>query len=247
MTNKKICSWIALLLCFILTMQFVACQTDPVQEEQTTTEMTDRTESNQTTDAPETTDSSETAEEPTTEDTTQEPAPEKNVAAKPSINFDKTVQVTENGNSANVTTATGLAYQATGYSSYNGGKFTIKAGHTVTFDGLFADKFNRLTLCYVSDAPLNCTVTYTVNGKTVNDLFYLEAGTQTFCALTLGYLESKQATNLTAIAFETCEGKNADFIQGDTLLCTLLPLWLLTEIEIHLCSYLSLFQLLCLS
>lgn len=208
MTIKKFCSLLALLLCLITAMQLVACDPGNVQQEQTT---------NGTTETNDITDSTDTDNEndQTTEGTTQEPTPDKGVASKPEINFDQAVQVSENGGAANVTTATGLVYQATGHSKYDNGVFVINAGHTVTFDNLFTEKFNRLTLCYVSDAPLNCTVTYSVNGKTVNDLFYLEAGKQTFCALTLGYLEGKQASDLQSITFETCEGKNAEFVLCD--------------------------------
>ncbi len=213
MTNKRIFAWLAFALCMIMAMQFVACDPATQGEQQSTEQTTDVEETTENTDTTET--ETETEPESSSQDTTQPPEDEKVVASKPSINFDKTVQVTENGNSAQVTTATNLAYTATGYSKYADGAFTIKAGHKVTFDGTFADKFNRITLCYVSDAPLNCTVTYTLDGKTVNDLFYLEAGKQTFCALTLGYLNSKQASNLVSITFETCEEKNTSFVLCD--------------------------------
>lgn len=230
MKLKRIASLFALCLCLVMTLQFVACntgtgegqtsqtQTDPPTEnmgattsdpetEQTTEEGTQDNTEGTSEDT-----SEDTSEGTTQEGTTQEPEPDKNVASKPSINFDKTVQIGEDGA---VTTAAGLAYTASGYSKQANGKFTINAGHTVTFDHRFAGNFNRLTLCYVSDAPLNCTVTYTLNGKTVNDLFYLEAGTQTFCALVQGYLSGKQASNLTSITFDTCEEKNASFVLCD--------------------------------
>ncbi len=204
MTTKRICSLLALLLCLIMAMQFVACDPNNAQEEQSTAGTTDTNDSSDTSDT-----------DHNTEDTTQQPDAEKGVATKPSINFDKTVQVTEDGGTASVTTATGLAYQATGYSKFADGTFTVNAGHTITLDGSFADNFNRLTLCYVSDAPMNCTVTYSLNGKTVNDLFYLEAGKQTFCALTKDYLAGKKASGLVSIKFDTCEEKDASFVLCD--------------------------------
>ena len=211
MTTKRLCSWMALLLCLVMSLQFIACNPDSGQEEQTTQGTADSS------DPSDTSDSSDTNPDATTdpEDSTQEPAPEKGVASKPMINFDQTVETSESNGTASVTTATGLAYQATGYSKYADGAFEINAGYTVTFDNLFTENFNRLTLCYVSSAPLKCTVTYTVNGKTINDLFYLEAGKQTFCALTLDYLAGKQASDLITMKFETCEKKNAEFVLCD--------------------------------
>lgn len=203
MTNKlrKVFSVLALVLCFVMSMQFVACNQSGTQNEQTTPNESEQP-------APGT----DSGDESSTGDNTKVPG---EVAGKPAINFDKTVQVSQNGTKSSVTTATGLAYTATGYSRFEDGYFGINYNHTVTFDGQFAQSFNRLTLCYVSSAPLNCTVTYTQGGKTVQDLFYLEAGKQTFCALVKGYLEGKQATDLTSISFSTCEEENATFVLCD--------------------------------
>lgn len=215
MTAKRIISMLSLLLCLVMTMQFVACTPESQQEEQTTAGNTESTDNSVSTE-PDTDAGTDTGTETDTdEETTQEGTIGNTTASKPTINFDKAVQVTENGNTAEVSTATNLTYTATGYNSYADGAFNINTGYTVTFNGVFVEKFNRLTLCYVSDAPLNCTVTYTQGGKTVNDLFYLEAGTQTFCALTLGYLEGKQASDLTSIRFETCEENDTSFVLCD--------------------------------
>lgn len=220
MKLKRIVSLFALCLCFVMTLQFAACDTNPGQE-QTSQTQTDAPSENAGTGSsePETESQEQTTDKGTddstdspSEGTTQEPQPDKNVASKPSINFDKTAQISENGA---VTTGAGLSYTANGYSKQANGKFSINQGHTVTLDDRFAGNFNRLTLCYVSDAPLNCTVTYTLDGKTVKDLFYLEAGTQTFCALVQGYLSGKQASNLTSITFDTCEEKDTSFVLCD--------------------------------
>ena len=215
MKNKRLLTLVLLALSMILTLQFAACNTSSNNQEQTTVDTTDASSQTQApeTDA-DTEDTTADTEEVTT-DTPEPPVQEQGVASKPVINFDKTVQVAEDGTRANVTTATNLSYAATGYSGYANGAFTINADFTVDLGTAFAGKFNRLTLCYVSDAPLNCTVTYTLDGKTVNDLFYLEAGKQTFCALTLGYLDGKQASDLKSITFETCEEKNTSFILCD--------------------------------
>ena len=213
MSKNRILMLLSLMLCLIMAMQFVACDPATGEEQQTTDQTTDTVETTDTT--TETEPETEKETDATTEDSTQPPEEQLGVAAKPSINFDKTVQISESNGAATVTAATGLAYTATGYSKHASGTFTINQGHKVDLGTQFAGAFNRLTLCYVSDAPLNCTVTYVQNGKTVEDLFYLEAGTQTFCALTLGYLSGKQATELTAISFSTCEEKNASFVLCD--------------------------------
>ena len=210
MRTKRILSLFTLCLCFVMLLQFAACDPGSTGEDQTTA---DQSETNTTdTQVPDTGDNNT---DNTTGDQTNPPVTDNILAAKPSINFDQTVQVTENAGTANVTTASGLAYEAAGYSKCADGTFEIKAGHTVTFDKIFTENFNRITLCYVSDAPLNCTVNYKIGDKTVKDVFYLEAGKQTFCALILGYLEGKQATELESIEFETCEGVNASFVLCD--------------------------------
>lgn len=210
MSTKRILSLFTLCLCFVMLLQFAACDPGSTGEDQTTA---DQSETNTTdTQVPDTGDNNT---DNTTGDQTNPPVTDNILAAKPSINFDQTVQVTENAGTANVTTASGLAYKAAGYSKCADGTFEIKAGHTVTFDKIFTENFNRITLCYVSDAPLNCIVNYKIGDKTVKDVFYLEAGKQTFCALILGYLEGKQATELESIEFETCEGVNASFVLCD--------------------------------
>ncbi len=211
MNAKRILSLLALCLCFVMTLQFAACNKDGTGEEQTTPEQTDTQNTNTETKAPEAGQDSDN----TTEDQTQPSTPDFTVAAKPSINFDKTVQATENGSAYDVTTASGLAYSATGYKSFANGAFTVNTGFTVTLGDQFCDSFNRLTLCYVTDAPMECTVTYERNGRTVEDLFYLEAGEQTFCALIKGYLEGMKASKLTSITFATCEEVDANFVLCD--------------------------------
>ena len=211
--HKKFLSCTLFAFSLLMMLQTVACNpaTDGTQQ---TTDAT--TEIEQTTDASTTTEqTTEQTTDKTTEQDTQPPKEELGVAGKPSISFDKIVQVSENGNAASVTTASGLAYTANGYGKYQDGSFTINQAYKVDLGKQFAGNFNRLTLCYVSDAPLKCTVTYVQNGKTVEDLFYLEAGKQTFCALTLNYLAGKQASDLTSITFDTCEEKDASFVLCD--------------------------------
>ncbi len=211
MNTKRILSIMALCFCFIMLLQFAACTPQSSEQEQTTEDQTEPQAPESDTQAPDTDDSTES----TTEGQTEPPSTENEMAAKPSINFDQTVQISESGQSAEVTTASGLKYNASGYSKQENGSFTIRTGYKIELGDQFANAFNRLTLCFVSSQPLNCTVTYTQDGKTVEDLFYLEAGKQTFCALVKNYLSGKQASQLSAITFDTCEETDATFVLCD--------------------------------
>lgn len=213
MNFKSLFSLVAACLCIIMTMQFVACNTGTEQNDQTSSEQTEIPSDNTDTTAPES--DEETTQDSTTGGKTEPPADDKVIAAKPSLKFDKTVQVTENADTANVITASDLAYTASGYKSIDSGKFKINTGFSVDFAGRFHQSFNRLTLCYVSNAPMKCTVTYSVGGNTVHDLFYLEAGEQTFCAVIKGYLAGDQATDLVSISFDTCQKVDASFVLCD--------------------------------
>jgi hypothetical protein len=134
------------------------------------------------------------------------------VAAKQTATFSTTATSSISGNTATVSTAEGLNYTATGYSACKDGAFTINDGFTVSFDeGTFSDEFNRFALYYVSDQPLEGTITYTENGEEKNDSFFLEAGTDSFYCLTTNYLKGTTGTDIEKITFSTCEDVNATF------------------------------------
>ena len=211
MNKKRILSFMALCLCLVMMLQFAACTNEGTEQEQTTEDQTDTQTPESDTQPSDTGNGSEN----TTDDQTNPPSTENELAAKPSINFDQTVQISQNGQAAEVTAAGGLKYTASGYSKLENNSFTIRTGFKVELGDQFSAAFNRLTLCFVSSQPLNCTVTYTQDGKTVEDLYYLEAGKQTFCALIKGYLSGKQATQLNSITFDTCEETDATFVLCD--------------------------------
>ena len=133
-------------------------------------------------------------------------------AEQEQLTFTPTVTVQQNGGSATVTAEGGLSYTATGFASAEGNKLTFTKGLTLTFDpaGTAAD-FNRFSLGYVSTQPLYGKVTYTLDGKSVTDDFYLEAGTDTFSCVISRYLNGKKGAGITAMTFETCNDESAEF------------------------------------
>ncbi len=152
----------------------------------------------------------ETAPEETTPDT---PGDDSGIAAPQVIEFDRTIAITESGNSAKVTANGDLTYTATGYKSVSGGRFVINRDFTVTLDpsATTAADFNRFSICYVSDQPIKGTVTYIEGGATKTDSFFLEAGENTFSCLTTSYLAGIKGKDVASMTFSTCNGEDARF------------------------------------
>lgn len=126
--------------------------------------------------------------------------------------FDPTVTIQEDGQTATVTHSGGLRYTATGYASVADNQLIFDKGLTLVFDPTdTAEAFNRWALGYTSTQPLYGTVTYTVNGQTTVDDFYLEAGTQTFSCLIGQYLSGLRGEGIQSMTFETCNDQTAGF------------------------------------
>ena len=152
--------------------------------------------------------------EVTTEAPTEPPFTDKMVepAQRYQMQFTPSVTVQQNGGSATVTGNGGLSYSATGYSAAAGNKLTFKDGLTLTFDPrATSNSFNRFSLGYTSTQPLRGTVTYNLNGITVTDDFYLEAGTNTFSCVISQYLNGKKGNGIVSMTFKTCNGQTTDF------------------------------------
>ena len=156
----------------------------------------------------------EPTEAPTEPIETEPPFSDKNVvkAQRDKLSFTSAVTVRQNAGSATVFNENGLSYTATGYSEVKNNKLVFKSGLSLTLDpaGSAVD-FNRFSLGYTSTQPLYGTITYTVNGKSVTDDFYLEAGTDTFSCVISQYLNGKKGTGITRMTFKTCNGKAAEF------------------------------------
>ena len=158
----------------------------------------------------------ETPTDRETEAPTEEPTlpSEENIqiAEPDKLSFSPDVTVKENGETATVTHKDGLTYTATGYTTVSGNRLTFVKGLTLAFDpAKTAEAFNRFTLGYTSTQPLYGKVTYTLNGKTVTDDFYLEAGTSTFSCVVSSYLNGQKGTGIAQMTFETCNDEPADF------------------------------------
>ena len=152
-----------------------------------------------------------------TEETTQPDQPDQPdqptevvKAQRELLSFDEAVTITTEGDFARVTHAEGLSYLASGYTSIEGNVLRFFKGVSLVFDST-DDVFNRITLGYVSTQPLHGTVTYSVDGQSVTDDFYLEAGKDTFSCLISQYLDGKKGQGVTKMHFESCNGQSAQF------------------------------------
>jgi hypothetical protein len=217
-----------LLLALLLTLG--ACNKKPPEGEVTSADPT-QTTAGDVTEAP-TEEPTEAPTEERTDEVTEQPTetptetPTEPVETEPPFSDEDVVKahrdqlsfkvsdvtVKPNSGTAKVSVANGLAYTAAGYSEIKNNKLVFTKGLSLTFDPAgTALKFNRFSLGYTSTQPLHGTVTYTVNGHSVTDDFYLEAGTDTFSCLITQYLNDKKGMGITRMTFSTCNGKPAEF------------------------------------
>lgn len=153
-----------------------------------------------------------------TEDTTEDGESDNNeiiIATKENLTFKTSVKadVAQSSSSAKVITDEGLEYTVTGFKNFSEGMFTVRDSLNIEFsDNLFNKDFNRFVLCYVSDKPLKCNITYTEDGQNKEDNFFLEAGTQSFSCLINDYLDGKKAIKLKNFNVTGTYGKDAKFV-----------------------------------
>lgn len=153
-------------------------------------------------------------EQVTEETSTNEVTTEEITTVEETTEYQTDVSVTESGNTATVISSSGMKYEATGYSAYENGTFTINQDFDVQLKTPVTvnESFNRVKLFYSSDKPLKLTAVYVVDGKEVEDLLYLEAGQNEFNFLILGYIKNKNATELKSLKISTCEKSDASFM-----------------------------------
>lgn len=122
--------------------------------------------------------------------------------------------VTETAEGAEVFTANGTAYQATGYKAYENGLFTINQDFSAELSALSSQEevFTRVCVSYESDSPLKMQATYTQDGEEVLDLLYLEAGKSQFNFLVKDFIKGKEASALKSLRISTCQGGDAKFM-----------------------------------
>ena len=126
--------------------------------------------------------------------------------------FTPSVEFLESCEGAALRTADGLYYLADGYEDVKNDRFIIYNDFIISFPSKKYDEFNRITLCYISSAPLKCTVSYFVGEEYYEDSFFLEAGTNIFSGLIGGYLEGVCANSLRYLSFEVLEGEPTEFM-----------------------------------
>ena len=176
---------LALLLCLCLAAAAVACNPTVTPEDTTSVPFGTTTEA--LTDAP------------TEPETIVIPDPED-------------YEVTVNGDTASVVSPLGLTYTMTGYTALDNAAATFRDSLTYTLDSeAFAARFNRFTLYYTASAPMKLYVTYVERGKTVEDMFYLDAGEGSFSGLNALFLTGYTARDLTALRVEPCRDEAATF------------------------------------
>ncbi|MBO7360640.1 MAG: hypothetical protein J6V48_05875 [Clostridia bacterium] len=74
-------------------------------------------------------------------------------------------------------TENGLGFKADGYSSVEGGLFTLRKEFVITFDEpVVPGGFNRMSFAYSSTGPVKATVSYRLGTVSAVEVFYFEAG-----------------------------------------------------------------------
>ena len=220
--RKFRCLWLTAALLLAMAL-LVACTPESPSSDTTAaipdvpTEAPSEEPTDGATEAPSEADTEAPTEEPTeapTEPGTEPPVSDTDVvkAEREQLTFTPSVTITAGAGTATVTAEDGLTYTASGYSEIKGSKLVFTKGLTLTLDpaDTSAD-FNRFRLGYTSTQPLYGKITYAMDGKSVTDDFYLEAGTDTFSCVISQYLNGKKGAAITSMTLETCNDEAAEF------------------------------------
>ena len=121
-------------------------------------------------------------------------------------------EITEKDGTASVTTPLGLTYTLTGYTALDKATATVGESLTYTLEGeAFEEKFNRITLTYAATAPVKVWVSYTEQGKSTEEYFFLDAKEGQFSGLNTGFMKGYSARKLTALRVEPLTDKTTAF------------------------------------
>jgi len=108
-----------------------------------------------------------------------------------------------------------LSYDLAGYDSIDSatGSVTFSGELTVTMtDEALNTKFNRFTMDYTSDQPLQIALSV---GSTEKDSYFLEAGDDTFSAVVPDFLEGRHRRRLSAMTVAACTEETTTFTLTD--------------------------------
>jgi len=109
-------------------------------------------------------------------------------------------EVTEEGDTANVSSPSGLTYTVSGYETVDGGAFSFSDTLTIQFPAdKFTETFNRLTLSYDSTAPVKIVTTYLTDGVEHSDDYFLEAASGNFSGVVNGFIDDLVGASLTRL------------------------------------------------
>ncbi|MCQ2428453.1 MAG: hypothetical protein MJ137_08680 [Clostridia bacterium] len=113
-------------------------------------------------------------------------------------------------------TPSGFSFTFSGAKSYKDGVFYFgKEPLRLLFDAADSS-FNCFSLKYSASAPLKCTAVYSIDGREISDVFWLESGeNKTFTSLIDRYTEGKSARNPSSVTFEPMKGTNQTFSLAD--------------------------------
>ena len=197
------------------TTEIMATETESETTEITATETeSEITEITATETESETTENTETSATQTEIEITETSETESGMdIIESEMTFIAEAEIIEGEGSANVKTADRLEYSAEGYSAIDGSSFAFDGKLTVSFSkNAFGGEFNRVSLGYVSDVPVKCTLTYTQNSVVKSDSFFLEAGEHIFSGLIESYLEGVLAAELECAVFESLSDGGGHFM-----------------------------------
>ena len=190
---------------------------DPAADTTDTTAPSTRKETSASTD-PTTEAATEGVTDPVTEAVTEaatEAVTDEETEPAPEL---KSFTVTVDGDTAHVTTPTGLTYDLTGYDSIDvtTAAVTFSGALTVTMtDDALNAKFNRFTMDYSSDQPLQIALSV---GTSEKDTYFLEASesdSAAFSAVVPCFLDGQYRRKLTAMSVTACTGVPATFSLAD--------------------------------
>ena len=117
----------------------------------------------------------------------------------------------ESEGAAAVKSPEGLEYVVSGYDKIGKSGFVFEKSMSLTLAEPISASFNRFTIKYRSATALKIVISYTLDGATREDYYFLESGEGTFSGLIPDFLDKKLGEGITDVKIENLEGKAAEF------------------------------------